>query len=372
MVFTDWYEPGFKAGGPIRSCVNFAAHMKDDNAIFIFTGDRDLGDDQSYPHIETNEWIEQQGIQIYYASPAAQNWENIYVQIKKIDPDYVYLNSMYSRCFTIYPLLMKRLALIRGQVILAPRGMLKSTAVQYKSAKKKIFFKVLKFLCIQRKIVFHATDETELDDIQRQFGKNVKTKLISNYPPTQKSLQHTDKNRGTLRIIFIGRMHPIKNALFLLRCLPLVSGKIVLTIITSLEDEDYWMECRKVIENFPETILVQLSQDIPHHEMDKLINTHHLFVSPTLGENFGHAIFEALSAGRPVLISDQTPWRNLSVCYAGWDLPLSEQDAFVRVLQQVADMDDTVFQQWCAGAWKYAKDFSEGSHLKEKYRELFS
>jgi hypothetical protein len=36
-----------------------------------------------------------------------------------------------------------------------------------------------------------------------------------------------------------------------------------------------------------------------------------LFLFPTLGENYGHVISEALASGCPVVISDQTPWRNL-------------------------------------------------------------
>lgn len=375
LIFTDWYEPGFKAGGPIRSCVNFAAHMKDDYAIFIFTGDRDLGDDQSYPQIETNEWIEQQGIQIYYASPAAQNWENIYVQIKKIDPDYVYLNSMYSRCFTIYPLLMKRLALIRGQVVLAPRGMLQQGAIQFKPGKKKIFLKALNFLGIPKRILAHATDEQEKKDIFQHLPKIKSVKVIPNFSPAVlPSLEYVKKNIRELNAIFISRVAPKKNILFLLSLLKQLSGDIKFSLIIrgEIEDKDYWKKCVDTIHELPQNISVRYEGSIKNDEVIPLIQQNHLFILPTLGENFGHAIFEALSAGRPVLISDQTPWRNLSSRYAGWDLPLSEQDAFVRVLQQVADMDDTVFQQWCAGAWKYAKDFSEGSHLKEKYRELFS
>jgi glycosyltransferase involved in cell wall biosynthesis len=115
-----------------------------------------------------------------------------------------------------------------------------------------------------------------------------------------------------------------------------------------------------------------LQQDVPHRQVEQLINEHHLCVLPTLGENFGHAIFEALNAGRPVLISDQTPWCNLAEHHAGWDLPLSDENRFVQVLQQVADMDNEAFQQWSTGAWQYAKNFTGHSNLKEKYKELFS
>lgn len=372
MVFTDWYEPGFKAGGPIRSCVNFAAHMNEDYDMYIFTGDRDLGDKQAYPQIETNHWLKKDGIQLFYASPGALNWESVLVQIRDIKPDYIYLNSMYSTCFTIYPLLMKRLGMIKAQVALAPRGMLKSTAVQYKTGKKKLFFQLLKLLNIPRRIVFHATDTREEADIKNLFGNAVHIKQVSNFPPIQKVLQPIHKESGAMKIIFTGRVHLIKNLAFLLRCLQPVAGSIMLTIVAAIEDEGYWLECREIIESLPEAITVELQQDVPHHQIEQLINDHHLFVLPTLGENFGHAIFEALSAGRPVLISDQTPWRNLQDHHAGWDLPISDAGAFVQVLQQVANMDDEAFQRWSTGAWQYAKHFTESSNLKERYRELFS
>ena len=372
MVFTDWYEPGFKAGGPIRSCVNFAAHMKEDYDIYIFTGDRDLGDKQAYPQIETNRWLEQDGVQIFYASPGALNWESVLVQIRDTKPDYLYLNSMYSTCFTIYPLLMKRLGMIKGQVVLAPRGMLKSTAVQYKTGKKQLFFKLLKWLRVHKQIIFHATDATEETDIRNLFGKDVTIKQITNFPPQQKALQIINKQSGAIKIIFVGRVHPIKNLSFLLTCLQTITAKVQLTIVAAIEDEAYWIKCGDIINNLTERVTVKLQQDVPHHQIEQLINDHHLFVLPTLGENFGHAIFEALSAGRPVLISDQTPWRNLQEYYAGWDLSLSDEAAFVRVLQQVAAMDDEAYQQWSTGAWQYAKNFTESSDLKEKYKELFS
>lgn len=372
MLFSDWYEPGFKAGGPIRSCVNFAEQMKEGYGIYIFTSDRDLDDKQPYPQIEQNHWMEQDGIQVFYASPASLNWESILVHIRRIKPDYVYLNSMYSRYFTVYPLMMKWLGIIKTQVVLAPRGMLRSTAVQYKTGKKKIFFQFLKLFNIHRKVIFHATDTTETADIKKLFGDTVYISQVGNFLPKQKSFQPIRKESGTIKIIFTGRVHPIKNLAFLLRCLQSVTGNIIFTIVAAIEDGEYWLECREIIKNLPEAITVELRQDVPHSEIEQLIHAHHLFVLPTLGENFGHAIFEALSAGRPVLISDQTPWRNLQQSCAGWDLPLSNPDAFVQILQQVADMNDEMFQQWSVGAWQYAKDFAENSNLKEKYKKLFS
>ena len=148
--------------------------------------------------------------------------------------------------------------------------------------------------------------------------------------------------------------------------------QLAFTIRGAVEDEHYWQQCIDMVEALPENISIQYGGPVNNNEVTNVIHQHHLFVLPTLGENFGHAIFEALAAGRPVLISDQTPWRHLAEQHAGWDLPLTNEKAFVEVLQEAAGMDDETFQQWSIGAWQYAKNFTESSNLKEKYKELFS
>ncbi len=375
MVFTDWYEPAFKAGGPIRSCVNFAAHMKADYDIYIFTGDRDLGDTKAFRAIETNRWLDSDGVYLFYASPGALNWENILVQVQDIKPEYIYLNNMYSRYFTIYPLLMKRLGFIKAKVVLAPRGMLQEGAIRFKSGKKKKFLSVLNFLGVPKHIHAHATDEQEKADIYTYLPRVNKVTVIPNFSPaTQSAPAYLKKNKGELRAVFISRLAQKKNILFFLSLLSQLPMHMQLffTIRGSMEDEGYWQECLNCIANLPANISVQFEGPVENNEVTSVIQQHHVFVLPTLGENFGHAIFEALGAGRPVLISDQTPWRNLQEHHAGWDLPLSDEKAFVQVLQEVTSMDDEAFQRWSAGAWQYAKNFTESSKLKEKYKELFS
>ncbi len=53
LVCCDWYEPGFKAGGPIRSCVNFVNQMKEDYQIYVLTSDRDLDEQAPYEGIDS-------------------------------------------------------------------------------------------------------------------------------------------------------------------------------------------------------------------------------------------------------------------------------------------------------------------------------
>ena len=90
------------------------------------------------------------------------------------------------------------------------------------------------------------------------------------------------------------------------------------------------------------------------------------------GENFGHSIFESLLAGRPVLISDQTPWLNLNTFNVGWDIPLNQQPAFINALEAAAAWNQEDFNKSSQAAWHYANEFINQPSLSKYYYQLFS
>lgn len=90
---------------------------------------------------------------------------------------------------------------------------------------------------------------------------------------------------------------------------------------------------------------------------------HDLFFLPTLGENFGHVIYEALACSLPVLISDQTPWRNIENAGAGWDIPLSNPEQFIRVIDECAAMEPAVYMKLRENARRHAERFYYSSEI---------
>jgi glycosyltransferase involved in cell wall biosynthesis len=155
---------------------------------------------------------------------------------------------------------------------------------------------------------------------------------------------------GKLRVLFIARIVKHKNLAFALQTLEQVAGEIEFNIYGPLGDDLYWHQCEKLISKMPENIRVKYCGGLAHDEVFDTLRQHHLFFLPTLSESFGHAIAEALRAGCPVLISDQTPWRNLEQRCAGWDVPLSRQERFQQILRRCVEMDQATFDQWSAGA----------------------
>jgi len=376
LILNDWFAPGYKAGGPIQSCVNFAYLMRDTYDIYVFTSDRDLNEKHPYPGIKTNEWIAYDDhIFLYYCSPENQKTATLRHAIAALAPGYLYLNSMFTTYFTVLPLVLNRLKPLPLKIILAPRGMLRSSALQFKGFKKQVFLRLSKWFGLMRDITFHATEPDERRDIMTYFPKNRAVEVVNNAPSTRiPPFRTADKKANELKILYVGRIHPIKNLLFLLKVLAEVSPTLSssLTIIGQVEDIAYWGECQAVSADLPAHISVQHLGSMPNSAIGTQIQDHHFSAQPTFGENFGHSIFESFLNGRPVLVSDQTPWRGLEASKIGWDIPLSDVKAWKEKIEYAASLPQAEFDEWCRAAQQFAQDYIRHSDLKIKYEHLFS
>jgi glycosyltransferase involved in cell wall biosynthesis len=373
LLLVDWFKPGYKAGGPIQSSFNFAYAFKDIFDIFVLTTNTDHGETQPYAGIESNKWIDNkwEGIHIYYADKASLTTKQLYKVINSVDADYVYLNHMFSPRFVLYPLWLKWRGKLKSNVVLCPRGALYQSALSVKRYKKSPVLSLVKLLNMHRKMVFHATNEREYNAIQSFFpGSNAV--IADNLPRTdQPPAVPIKKEKGYVKCVFIGRIVPIKNLSFLLQALRDCTVLVKLTVIGPVEDEEYWKKCQKMITELDNNIEVTYAGPKDNDEVFDALSKHHLYVLPTTGENFGHSIFEALFSGRPVLISDQTPWHNLPVLKAGWDLPLNDSKGFARIIDIVGNFSQEEYNVWLNGAWSFAHDFINNPKLKQPYFQLF-
>lgn len=375
LLFTDWFTPAYKAGGPIRSCVNFTYAMKDEYNIFVVTSNRDFGETENLK-VEQNIWIKfTKNVKVIYLSKEKQTFIRLRKIIIEVKPDYIYLNSMFSYHYTLIPIIINFLFKNDFKVILAPRGMLHEGAIKYKKNKKNILIKTFRRLHFLDNLFYQATDNQEKKDVIRWLRPpNDNVYVIQNFPkqllPYKNSML---KKEGELRLVYISRLSPKKNLIFLISLFKNheFDGNIYLDIYGP-EEQDYWIQCQNLIKYIPPNIKIQYHGSIEHDETGGKLKQSHFFTLPTFGENFGHAIFEAFVVGLPVLISDQTPWKKLSEKNIGWDLPLSDKLMWLKTIQTMLDMDNKSFQNMCRDSYTFANDYLKKSNLKERYKELFS
>ncbi len=372
LIFIDWYLPGYKAGGPIRSVANIVKNLSDNFNFIIITSDRDFGDTTSYKNIILNKLIKKDDYTIIYLSPENQKKSNLIEIIKKIDFNTVYFNNLFSLKFTILPLKIIKKHKKNTEIILAPRGMLGKGALGLKRRKKQVFLFSSKLIGLYKNIIWHATDEIEKQDIITNYGLKNKIHLISNI--SSKPEFYKQKEKKITKFIFLSRLAKKKNLLFAIKLFQKIEIKteIIFSIFGTNEDIEYLQECRREILKIKNNITINFEGSIKHSEVNKILSEYHFYILPTLHENFGHSIFEAFSAGCPVIISDQTPWRDLENKKIGWDISLNNNQKFIDTIKYCVQMKQDEYNTWSKNAFDFAEKTTDSKELLEKYNEMFN
>jgi glycosyltransferase involved in cell wall biosynthesis len=187
----------------------------------------------------------------------------------------------------------------------------------------------------------HATGEQEAAEIRHECPWLTRIVVASNVRvlrPLARTGRVGDPG-GPLRIAFLSRIDRKKNLAFAIETVGRLSTPARLEIFGPVTDATYWTECQDLIRQLPVHVSAYYRGVIPNADVTVTLAAYDLFFLPTLGENFGHAILDALEAGVPVLISDRTPWRDLQARHAGWSLPLDPPDAFVAAIERYARSD---------------------------------
>lgn len=376
LTMTSSYLPGYKGGGLIRSLANLVETLGDEFSFKIITMDRDCGDSRTYTGVNINSWQLVGKADVYYASPKTLSIFALRSPLLEAEHNVLYLNSFFSYPFTIKPLILRRLGLIsRTPVILAPRGEFSQGALAIKKLKKRAYLAIAKVFGLYRSVIWQASSEHEETDIRRWFGKHVPVIVAPDLPSqSDRQKEHQlfqDKDTGSLKLVFLSRVSRKKHLDYALKILKGIRGEVQFNIYGPLEDMNYWSECQKSISLLPQNIKVQHRGAIMPDQVIGVMASHDLFFFPTHGENFGHVILEALLAGCPVLISDQTPWRDLEKKGIGWDIPLDQPGRFQSVLQQWVEMDRESRQAWSQRAREYGLKYSCAKSTLEKNRLLF-
>ena len=376
LIITDWYLPAYKAGGPIRSLYNIVNILRTEYKISILTGDRDLGDEKPFNEVELGKWLgEGSNLRIYYIPESKPKYKLLKEILLDTRFDFIYLNSMFSYYYSILPLCVLFGISLHKKIIFSPRGMLQAGALDKKFFRKKIYLFFFKPLSTRKKILFHATDLQEKKDIEKHLrveARNIRVipNPVSNVVSEYKA---KDKIEGKLKLVFISVISEKKNLTYLLDIFhKLTNSEIELDIYGVVKDRHYFEEFLSKSQSMPKNVTINYKGSIPNEQVIKHIQNYHFFILPTLGENFGHAIFESVSAGRPVIISDKTPWRDLEKEKAGWDIPLENKDNFIEILNKCSLMDQQEYNKWCLGAFTFANRYKLNSDLTEEYFELFS
>ena len=375
LVFSGTYIPGYKGGGPIRSLENIFNQLSEDVDFYLVTSNRDVGDKKPYTGINTNTWTAVGKVSVFYINGSYLKKSAFNEILEKVKPDTIYLNSLFS-FYSIYILWILSISRFnRIRLLLAPRGELSPGALKEKKIKKFFFILLTKHLKIYKNLQWHASSELEFFDIKKQYDKYRRIYIASNLVNTTKmksyDIVNLSKNKAEIRIIFLSRITKKKNLDFAIKSLSNLNGDVIFDIYGPHEDQDYIKKCKKLVLNLPSNIIVSFKGDIMHDKISQLFVKYDVFYFPTKSENFGQVIWESLSCGCPVLISDQTPWNNIDSYNVGWVRSLSKMNNFSKVLQGIID-NNLEYQFNRQKIYNYALKFANNNKAIIANKKMFN
>ena len=348
----------------MQSIANLVKEFSEGVQYYIFCSDTDLNG-AALENITTGKWIKFNEHTLVWYADHTKTSDSLVKQVETIKPDVLYIIGIYSWHFNIVPLLYCK----APKKILSTRGMLHPGALSQKKWKKKIYLAIFKLMEYQHKVKFHATDMEEEQYISNYFRKDVEIAIAGNFSNSIGLLPLANKNPGALKMISIALISPMKNILTVLKALEKVHDHIQYDIYGPVKDHDYLRECKEQAKLLPSNIVVVWQGELQPADIPQALGEAHIFILPSKSENFGHAIYEALSAGRPVITSHNTPWQSLMPSKAGVNVesPLELKDAILFF----AAMDSNELSHWSHKSREYAEHAVNVENIKKQYEKMF-
>jgi glycosyltransferase involved in cell wall biosynthesis len=362
LCFVAYYLPGFRSGGPVRTIANLVDRLGDQLDFRIVTRDRDALARAPYTNIKPDTWNDVGQAHVFYLSPSNLNVSSIARLMRNTDYDVLYLNSFFAFSYTTLPLLARRFGFAPPTpCIIAPRGEFSAGALALKPFKKAVYRGLAAALRLFDGLTWQASSPYEADDIRRAMGGLAGRIVVAPDLPTPSScsrreLPDDDAVRGDapLQLIFLSRISPMKNLDFLLQVLGDVRATVQLQIYGPLRELSYWQHCQRLMAKLPSHVRADYEGEVRPSQVVDVFSRADLFVLPTRGENYGHVVLESLTAGTPVLLSDQTPWQ-ASSDLALQVLPLGDRRPWAAAIDALAGLGVSMRQQRRQAALAYAE-----------------
>jgi glycosyltransferase involved in cell wall biosynthesis len=251
--------------------------------------------------------------------------------------------------------------------------MLAQSALEVKYTKKKIFLAVMKAIKLFKHVVFHATNQQEEIEIRKKIGQKVNVKVAPNLwqKDSVSEWKQRKKNKEGARLVSIARISPEKNTKLALEILLQIKGNVEFDLYGPVYNKDYWEECKGITKQIPSNVIVNYKGSLQSEKVLETLADYHFLFIPTKGENFGHVILQAMRVGVPVIISDQTMWRDLKNNHAGWDISLSSKNDFVFLIEKCVKMEQDEYNIFSKGAFNFAGSFMNNIGIIDQNRQLF-
>ena len=228
--------------------------------------------------------------------------------------DVVHLMAVYS--FPTIPTLLA-CRLLNKPVVWSPRGMLQRWEGTTRPALKTVWERICRAVAPQS-LSLHFTSQSEASESVDRFP-GARSVVIPNGLAIPDEVEHVDQHER-LRLVYLGRLHPIKGIENLLQACGMLNGNLEKTpslTIAGAGDESYTRGLKEQIDELGLSERVRMIGEVTGDRKRMLFENSDVAIVPSFTENFGMVVAEALAHEVPVIASKGTPWQRLEETGAG-------------------------------------------------------
>lgn len=344
LFVCEHFAPAERAGGGARVLVNTVARLGGRFRFAVVTRDHDFGDRRPFGDPPSHAWVRVGLAEVYYAPDRDLTLRRLLALVRAADPAVVYLNSLFS-VLAIRILLLRRLGLLGGRsVVVAPEGELGAGAIATRSTRKHVYLRLARAAGMFRGVLWKAASAPEAELVRAWFGEREPVTIAASLSPPPSSPKPAGGapsggprgGPGELEMLFVSRLGPKKNLLFLLTALRGARAPIHLGIAGPIADPAYWRRCEQALARLPSNVRITLYGALPPESVPDLLARFDVFALPTLDENYGYVVLEALTAGCFLLLSPHTPWSDIERAGVGQILSVTDPALWCAAIEALA------------------------------------
>lgn len=303
-------------GGPSQAVLEMVRGLRAQgvDAAIVTTDD----DGPNRLEIETNEWIEYQGLPVRFFRRSSLNINSIkefsfssalavWLERNIASYDLIHVHAIFSFPATVAMALARR---HRIPYIVRPLGQLCTWSLEQSALKKKLYLKLIEKANLSSSSGLHLTSEQERREVnQLPFASStfVNPHGLDFPPPLENARQklRTQLNlpEDETVILFLSRIHPKKGLDYLISALSRSINHSFTFVLAGSGDPTYEAEVRSMLKESRLDARTILPGFVKGKRKDLLLQGADLYVLTSHSENFGVAVLEALAAGLPALVT---------------------------------------------------------------------
>ena len=253
--------------------------------------------------------------------------------------------------------------------VVSPHGMLLAPALQRHWVRKRVALALAVRRILQSARLVHAASDAEAEAVRRVAprAKTVTIPFGVELPgPRATAPGPRPKTMG-----YLGRLAAGKNLELFVRAWAAERPAGWRLCIAGPDEAGLRARLERMAASLGLHEAISIEGPVPRHDVGRFLTGLAVFVQPSVSENFGLAVAEALASATPVITTTGTPWAGVSLHGCGWYVPPTEAALRGAIAEAVGSPLDSLAAMGARGAEWMAAEYSWAAIAPRFLGELY-